>query len=31
MIVSPDGEVTWKHDGGIDVLELRVEILKALE
>lgn len=31
VIISPEGEVLWKHNSEIDVVELRTEILKGLK
>jgi peroxiredoxin len=31
VIVSPEGEVVWSHNSEVDFVELRTEILKALE
>jgi peroxiredoxin len=31
LLLSPEGEIVWKHHGMLDFLELRREILKALD
>ncbi|MDB6079286.1 MAG: Redoxin domain protein, partial [Akkermansiaceae bacterium] len=31
VLLSPKGEILWRHTGKVDVVELRKELLKALE
>jgi hypothetical protein len=31
VLLSPKGEIVWRHTGPLDIVEMRRQIVKALE